>query len=148
MATTLPSEDIRKVLVDAGLTVVSPTPTDDWAVFIGKMPDKPNKVVVIADTGGLPPNPKWLLDYPAVQVRVRGAANDYVGTRTKAIRIKDELLGITSLDVNSNRLVSVTMAGDIALLGFDQSERPMFSLNFNLIIQPAASADTYRQSLV
>lgn len=146
MASTLPSEDVRSVLVTAG--VVSATPGNAWSVHIGHLPKSPNQVVAISDTGGLSPNPKWLLDYPSVQILIRGAANGYVETRNKAIRIKDELLGIVSQDVNGNRLASVTMAGDVAFIGVDQIERPMFSLNFRLIIQPSASADTNRQPLV
>lgn len=146
MSTTLPSEDARSLLIAAG--VVSSTPTADWAVHIGREPKTPNKVVTIYDTGGRAPNPKWLLDYPNIQVKVRGAPNGYAEARLKAIRIKDELLGITSLDVNGNRWVSVTMAGDITLIGYDENERPMFAINFRLIIQPSASADTNRQSLV
>jgi Bacteriophage minor capsid protein len=145
MATTLPSEDARTLLVAAG--VVFADTTVDWTIYIGKMMDKPNKAVSIIDAGGFSPNPKWLLDYPSIQVKVRGAPNGYSEARLKAIRIKDELLGIISLDVNGNRWASVTMAGDIVMLGYDQSERPMFTLNFNLIIQPSASADTNRQSL-
>lgn len=146
MATTLPSEDLRTVLINAG--VVSATPTSSWSVHIGHLPKSPHEVVALSDTGGLTPNPKWLLDYPSVQALVRGAPNSYTTTRTKAIRIKDELLGILSLNVNGNRLVSVTMAGDVAYIGNDQQERPMFSLNFRLIVQPLASADTNRQPLV
>ena len=146
MATTLPSEDVRSILVAA--SVVSATPTAAWSVHMGHLPKSPNEVVAVVDTGGLSPNPKWLLDYPSVQVLLRGAPNGYVTTRTKAIRIKDELLGIMSQTVNSNRIVSITMNGDIAYMGVDQNERPMFSLNFRLIIQPQASADTNRASLV
>ncbi len=146
MATTFPSEDLRKILLDA--SVVSATPTAEWSVHIGILPKVPHKAIAISDTGGLPPNPKWLLDYPSCQIMVRGAPGGYSDARTKAIRIKDELLGITSLDVNSNRIVSITMAGDVTFLGPDENERPLFSLNFRLIVQPQASADTYRQSLV
>jgi hypothetical protein len=144
---TLPSEDARSLLIAEA--VVSATPTADWAVFIGKMPERaPDRSVVIVDTGGLTPNPKWLIDYPAIQIRVRGKSNGYSEARNKAVRIKDELLGITSLDINGNRWVSIRMTGDIVMLGYDQSERPQFALNFDLIIQPQASADTHRQSLV
>ncbi len=146
MASTLPSEDIRSVLVAAG--AASATPGAQWALHIGHLPKSPDEVIAVSDTGGLSPNPKWLLDYPVVQVLVRGKLNGYQSARTRALRIKDELLGITSLDVNGNRLVSVTMNGDIAFIGVDQNERPMFSLNFRLIIQPSASADTNRQPLV
>lgn len=133
----------KDLLVAAGVGVFAAT--SGWSIAVGKQPDAPNTVVTVVRTGGTAPSPKWLLDFPKLQVRVRGAPGDYQGAVAKAQAVKEALLGLPSQDLSGDRWVSVTMASDINTLGWDESNRPMFSLNFSLIIEPAAG--TYRQAL-
>ncbi len=118
-----------------------------WKTEIGAMPDKPNKLININDTGGLTPNPKWLLDYPNIQVLVRGETNGYLGTFREAKAVKDILLGAPSQDLNSDRWVSITQNGDLMFIGRDESDRPVFSINFALIIEPQSVANSNRLAL-
>lgn len=140
-----PSEGFRSLLVAAGIGTFNAS--TGWSIHIGKEPTEPDTAITIYDSGGSPPNPKWLLDYPSVQVRVRGANGGYVAARAKAVDIKNALLGLDSQDIDGDRWVSVTMAGDIGLIGYDQSNRPLFSLNFRLIIEPQTAAGTNRDVL-
>ena len=55
-----PSEGI-KVLLTTHVGV------SGWGIEIGAMPDNPDRIILVSDTGGFDPNPKWLLDFPAVQ---------------------------------------------------------------------------------
>lgn len=126
---------MKDLLVAAGVGVFA---TD---IFIGKMPATPNAVISIIRTGGITPNPKFLLDRPSMQVMVRGDINGYVAAEVKAVEVKDALLGLISQDVNGDRWVQVNMIGDIVNLGFDDSNRVMFSLNFGLIIEPATGTN-------
>ena len=121
--------------------------TSGWTIEIGAMPDTPNNLISINDTGGSVPNPKWLLDYPSLQIMVRGEINGYLNTFREAKAVKDLLLGVTSQDLNGDRWVSVLMSGDMAFIGRDESERPLWSMNFSLIIEPQSVANSNRFAL-
>ncbi len=121
--------------------------TTGWAIHTGKMPTSPDKVVAAYDSGGSNPWPNRLLDFVMVQFRVRANPGSYGAAYTKAREVKDALLGIPSQDIGGDRWVSVIMQGDIAFMGYDDKDRPEFSLNFRCIIEPAASALSKRESL-
>lgn len=121
--------------------------TTGWTLFTGKAPAEPHQAVTSFDTGGTSPWPSRLLDFNAVQFQVRGNPGGYAEAYTKAREVKDVLLGLDSQDIGSDRWVSVTMAGDIAYVGEDDKDRPLFSLNFRCIIEPAASQLTNREVL-
>lgn len=135
----------KDLLVTAG--VGSFAASTGWGIYISKEPTSPNTTITIFNTAGRPPNPKWLLDYPGLNIRIRGDKGGYSNAEDKAKEVKDVLLGLDSQDINGDRWVSVTMPGDIAFIGYDENERPMFSLNFRLIIEPAASVLTNRTPL-
>lgn len=139
------AEGAKDLLVSAGVGVFAAD--TGWGIYISKQPDAPNSVITLFNTSGRPPNPKWLLDYPSLNARVRGDKGDYVGAEVKAREVKDVLLGLDSQDINGDRWVSVTMPGDLAFIGYDENERPLISLNFRLIIEPAVSGLTNRDAL-
>ncbi len=118
-----------------------------WAVEVGTMPSTPDRVIMISDTGGETPNPKWLLDFPSCQAMVRGNASGYIDTFREAKAVKDILLGVDSQDINDDRLVAVNMQGDLGFIGRDEDMRPMFSMNFALIIEPQVVSNSNRQAL-
>ncbi len=118
-----------------------------WTLEIASLPADPDKVSMITITGGEAPNPKWLLDFPTAQVMVRGVVGGYFAAEAEAVAVKDLLLGKASQTVNGDRWVSITMASDVGYLGMDENQRPLFSVNFRFIIEPAASGDTQRQVL-
>ncbi len=115
-----------------------------WQIEIGAMPDSPDEIIMISDTGGLPPNPKWLIDYPSIQLLVRGKVSGYIATFREAKTLKDLLLGITSQDVNGDRWVAVNMNGDLRFIGRDEEQRPLFSANYALIIHPQSVGNSNR----
>ena len=80
------------------------------------MPDAPDKTMMISDTGGLEANPKWLLDFPSLQVMVRGIVSGYLDTFREAKAVKDILLGIPSQDLNLDRWFSITLGSDVAFV--------------------------------
>lgn len=112
------------------------------------MPKTPDDVIMISDTGGLDPNPKWLLDFPTIQIMVRGAVNGYLATVREAKAVKDLILGIDAFTTSEgDRWVSATMNGDLGFIGRDENARPLFTMNFALIIEPQASGNTNRLAL-
>lgn len=136
------AEGIRDLLVAASIGTFNAS--SGWSIHIGREPTTPNKAITIARTGGLPSNPAYLLDFPNVQVRVRGSASGYQEAEQKIRDIKDTLLGLPSQDLNGDRWVSITQLTDIVHIGFDESNRPLFTVNFALIIEPATNALTNR----
>jgi hypothetical protein len=139
------AEGAKDLLVAAGVgTFGAPT---GWGIFINKQPTTPDTVITAYASGGLDPNPQWLLDFPSLRVQVRGAPGGYVAAQSKAKDVKDALLGLPSQDLNGDRWVSVLMNGDILSLGHDEENRPLFSINFSLIIEPANVAGDNRVPL-
>lgn len=111
-----------------------------WTRYVGNLPGSPDKVAAFMDSGGMNPWPHLLLDFPSIQVQVRGPKDSYGQAYAKARQIRDALLGIESQDVvidaETHRLVSVTVMGDINSLGNDTVDRPMLSVNFRTIWEP------------
>ena len=141
MAVFPPSTILRDLL----MTHVA---TSGWGLEIGAMPDSPDRSIQITDTVGIEPNPKYLLDFPTAQIMIRGNANGYLDTWREAKTVKDLLLGIDSYTTaNGDRMVSITQNGDLGFIGRDGNMRPMFTINFALIIEPADSTETHRTLL-
>ena len=137
------SEDIKDVLVTAVIGTFAGT--SGWSIYIGEMPDIPDTVVCLYDRGGDDSNPKWLVDTPTLQVRVRGAVDDYTGGFTKVQAVKDALLGYGSHTVNGTVYVGIWLVGDINFVTRDDKRRPIFTLNFRIVREPASG--TYRTAL-
>lgn len=116
-----------------------------FSLWIAALPDKPDEAIAIYDSGGETPNPKWALDYPSVQVRLRGKENGYPALYDKVVAVRDALLGFPGDDLDDGRLVSVRMIGGAAFLGRDEKKRPSFTLNWSLILEPTPGA--YREAL-
>ena len=149
------SELIKDTLVADGY--VFNTTAGDWRLYIGKQPTSPDRVITIYDAPGLAPNPKWLLDYPSVQIRIRGGQNDYVVASRKAVEVRNRLLGRESYnayvanpapDNGKDRVVAINAIGDISSVGWDDSQRPEFVFNLAMIVEPSpTSTPTNREPL-
>lgn len=148
MAYKLPTTHMKDLLVLNGYTFGG---NDAWGVYIGKKPEAPahDRVVVLYDAPGGTPEYKWLIDYPSVQIRVRGGPNDYEAASIKAKEVQGILIGRESYDAsNGDRIVSISGMGDVSFDGWDDKSRPEFILNIALIIEPsAANTPTQREAL-
>ena len=116
----------------------------DWTIFVGKQATTPTATVTVKVAPGPDANPKYLLDYPAIQIMIRGNKGKYEEAYAKAQLVKDCLLGIPSQDVNNIRWVLVNIIGDINDLGEDANNSPLFSLNFQFIIEPPTNPNSNR----
>lgn len=101
-------------------------------LFVSSMPSEPDECVAVYDTGGLPPSALFTLERPSVQVRVRGPKGDYRTGWALAAAIRDFLNGMHGEVINSARYISIFATGDIIPLGSDKSERPEFTVNFQV----------------
>lgn len=136
---------VAQILADAGLGVIASS--TGWRIGVGAFIDKPDTQIICYDVGGSPSNPKWLLDYPAVQIMFRGAPQGYAAVAQKADDATDVLLGQFPRTVNGDLWDSVTMLSSSSFVGNDQNARPQFSMTMRLIVEPAPSALTNRLPL-
>lgn len=119
-----------------------------WPIKLGRLLDSPDAQIAITDAPGQQPNPRFLLEFPAIQIMVRGAVDDYSGGWDKIIQCKDVLLGMDPITLgNGDRWNGVTGMGDVNLLKWDEKSRPIFVSNYRIIFEPAASGLTNRESL-
>lgn len=139
------AKDMRDYLVSEGI-IEAANSGNDWSGFVAEEPNSEKATVTFYNTGGRTPNVKWLIDYPSVQVRVRGLKNGYENSRAKIQEIKDKLIGLPSQMVGSTWWVSVAGMGDIIDMPFENS-RPIHVMNFRLIVEPPAGAGVTRQAL-
>jgi hypothetical protein len=143
---SIPSNGIKDILVENAIGVFQPNATPgDWVIVISRLRDSPNKMICIYDTPGFAPEPGLDINYPSVQILVRGQPDGYIDGMRKAINIKDVLLGRPTELRGGDLWASFTMSSDIIPLGYDEKERPEFALNFNLIIHQGDLSQSWRQ---
>lgn len=134
-----PSVDIKDKLVSLGVGTFAAT--SGWGIYIGSEPDGPDvqdTVITLYDSSGGEPNPAWLLDEPHVQVRVRGSRADYTGAYDKAYEVLDALLGLPAETLGGTVYTGIWALNDPFLLGYDDSRRPVFTVNFRIVREPTA----------
>jgi len=108
-----------------------------WRIFLGRFPDTPDTIILVNGTGGANPYPHLRLNFPSVQVMLRGEQNGYQEARAKAKEVCDKLLGMDTEVLNFDTYRSCNQIGDVIWLGQDENNRPIFSANFRFIVEPA-----------
>lgn len=111
-----------------------------WTGYVGMLGQNNNSIAAI-NTGGRSPEVLVAIDYPTVQILGRGAksGNSYAVLRSKMEEVKLLLHAINENPAKATafpELVSCLVRGDITDMGVDDAQRPMMSLNFNLITSP------------
>lgn len=136
MPSNSPAYDAAQLLITAGVV----SNTGEWPIKLGRLMTSPDAQVAVSDTPGRPANPRWLLDEPAITFLIRGNKDQYSNAWAKGKAIKDCLLGMNPVTLASgDRWDGVLAMSDLAFLAYDENSRPTFSLNFRLIIEPAAT---------
>jgi len=121
-----PSQDIKDILVADGIGTFG---TD---LFVSKQPSTPDAVVTVYDTGGFAPEGMTADHYPTVQMLIRGDQNSYRTTYTKAESVRDSLHRLHDETWNSTKYIAIWAMSDIIFVGYDENERPEFSINFRM----------------
>lgn len=124
-----PAEDIALFLENEGVG------TRGTNIFVGREPEISALSITLINSGGLAPNPKWLRDYPSVQIRLRSTVYGYSAAWDKANDIKDALLGEPTTTLNSKNYVQFLQLGDILDLGPDANNRALISMNFRFAVE-------------
>lgn len=141
---TAPSKGVADILVAAGIGEFGAE--TDWNIRIGRSKDRPDRHITLYDGPGQPPEPGLDINRPSVQISVRGGQNDYVVAYEKCEAIRDALLGYPTETINGDVWASVTMLGDIMCVGFDEKERPWFTINIQIILHQGDLSESYRIS--
>lgn len=127
-ALVIPAQGVYNVLVAASIT--------DWALAIGRMTDGPDKQLVALDTGGKAGEVAVAIDYPTVQLLIRGGvgADQYGPTFRKLKEARAALVAIPARPIQFPELAGITAIGDVVFLKYDEKERPLFSCNLQLTL--------------
>lgn len=114
--------------------------TGGWTPYVGNFGAADNSITFV-DSGGRAPEVLVAIDYPNVQLIGRGnkAGNSYAILHNKlqiAKRILHAIQETQGFKTHFPELVSCLVRGEIASLGLDDNQRPLLSLNFELITAP------------
>lgn len=125
-----PAQDIKD-MIDASDAALGLT----FAVnlFVSEMPESPNECVCVYDTGGFDPaSTDERYEYPTVEIMVRGERMEYTDGWSLAQDIKDVLHKLHNETWDSTRYIGIWCVGDVNHIGYDENQRPKFSINFRI----------------
>lgn len=105
---------------------------------VGQFPTTPDKAILINSSGGRPPYPHLALNFPSIQIMVRGKPSGYLEARQELGEVCDILLGMGTTLLTGDIYRSCNQMGDVIYLGQDDRSRPMFSANFWFIVEPSS----------
>jgi hypothetical protein len=109
-------------------------------LFIGLMPDQPDLCAALYEYAGAAPlevlrNNAATLERPSIQVMTRGARNDYPAARALIEAIRDNLTGVTDVEISGIRFLRVNQISSINALGTDDNDRPRFTLSLQGVVE-------------
>lgn len=130
-------DGVTVALVAASLGQIT-DPAADWFISQGYMPDGTpgaDRVIAIYDTPGSPPERGTLnpLDYPGVQVKVRGGEYDYKLVRDRIQEIYmalNEQEAAINPETASPFIYFYSQQSASMSMGRDERKRPMLAWNF------------------
>lgn len=128
-------DDIAAALIAAvpplGQKTASST---DWFIYEGYMQEAPDRAICIYQAGGRPPETGQPVDYPTIQIKVRGQANDYQAVQAQEAAIY-KLLHATAAPIllGSAYVYCYAVQSGPLSLGQDTNRRPMLARNYRVM---------------
>jgi hypothetical protein len=107
--------------------------TSGWAIYVSKEPTAPNDTITLYDTVGFNPDPDNGVYNPSMQIRIRG--NSYPVIYAKAEAILAELIVPAGVVIGTTNYLGWWQQGSIELIGYDDNDRAIMVLNFNITRQ-------------
>lgn len=128
------SEDIKDYLESSSVSLA----TFGTDLFISELPDKPNLCICLRDTTnfGRPETNGSGMEYPGLQILIRGAPTGYLAAYSIARSIQEELHITSIFELNSTTYISITCEMETTYIGRDKLNRPLFSMNFKIVRKP------------
>jgi hypothetical protein len=132
MATIL--EAIGDYLEDNGFGTLG---TNIW---LGIQPQTPDQTVTVYENAGSSPTftmgPGGIrIDYPMLQIVVRGVERDYPDARDKAENIRQLLAAVLETTISGVHIMRIEPMGSVNMLGVDGKQRPLISVNFRCLVR-------------
>jgi len=130
-------DDIAAALVTADLGQDTDE-TQDWMVRVGYLQETPDRSICVYFAGGPPPETAIPVGYPRVQVRVRGAPNDFNVVQQKEQAIFTFLhAGNAQSQFGTDYVYCYAQQSAAMPLGQDENRRPSLARNYKLMKSPA-----------
>jgi hypothetical protein len=106
-------------------------------IFLSTMPENPDAIVAVYEYAGSAPDftmgsGLYAIQHPNIQLRIRGAREDYQTAAARANAARDSLASIVNTTISGIAIIRVSPTGSINPLGFDGNDRPLFSINFSI----------------
>ncbi len=108
----------------------APGSTEAWVVVRGYLPDAPDRVVGVFETGGPMAEGTQALHRPTFQVFLRGQSTGRQAVRTKAEAVRAALDKLGGVTLSGTTYIDCRLTGDPIHIGDDEVGRPEMSLNF------------------
>lgn len=121
-----PAYDIANLLASTGVGLG----TVGSDLFIGREPTTPNSCTTVFDTGGFDPDAGSDYQRPTVMVRVRNPS--YSAGWTQINSVRDALHVTYGWEEGDSRYIGVWAMGEPAHIGYDDTNRALFSVNFRI----------------
>lgn len=126
-------DDIATALETAGVAGGA----TGWALYKGILPDKPDKAVALYETPGAVPSAALALDFPGLQVRVRGPRRkeDTAPYSTTRAKIQEVFAALHTQEASVGAgyvFIYAANSGPLSM-GYDASDRLHLSLNFRIL---------------
>lgn len=126
------ADDVMTLIAGAGLA------TEGTDLFTGALPASPDAVTVVAETTGRMPEYIFSqglpgIERPRIQIRTRGAANDYEAPRIQIERVYQLLAqrGHETVSGGARYLTWAPIQAPFAM-GQDKNERWIFAVNLEV----------------
>jgi hypothetical protein len=99
-------------------------------IFIDAMPDSPNDMVVVYNTGGFEPDIDVAIEHPTFQITTRSESSATAYAKAEAIKALLHLKYNVTLEVDGIYYYFILMMNGINNLGRDEKNRIEYSINF------------------
>jgi len=129
-----PAIDIAGYLATKSIGTVGST------IFVSKLPDSPDALVLITSQTSREPSVSTSgtgssftnIDRPNIQALVRANIGQNSTGYAKALAVKEALHGMGPFTLNGSKYHSIFAMSDVGDLGVDEKLRPVFSINFRV----------------
>lgn len=126
-------DEVPNYLVAQGIAAAGST-ANNYVVSKGYVPNSPDKLIAILETGGLPNEglSTGTVDRPTFQVRVRSGAYGYSTARAKLESVRSTLEGVINKKIGSPAwgYLHIKAMHPALSLGQDDQDRPTVVMNF------------------
>lgn len=88
-------------------------------------------------TGGFPPSQWTGKKQPSFQIILRGKARGDAECEERAYRLYDSLTNLREVFIGDSSVVVIRASNSEPLfIGYDDNDRPQYSLNFDCVVRP------------